>query len=222
MRIAIGAGTLSFRIGRVAMPGALLLLLLLTAAPAAWSAPAALVTDVSGEVTPEVGAFDEVDAGTVLSLGARSTLTIEHYASCEAAKVNAGAVGVRADGLDLSRASVADRWKIDCPEAVSLHQGELVGAGIVLRSADRPPRIPLAPEIVVAGGGAGFDRLRVEREGQLVWALPVRGGRVDWPKGRRFLTDQGAYLLVLDGPAGEHYARVVADSAAAGRTVLRP
>ncbi len=220
MRIAEAA--LSRRTTLAVVLGACGLLLLLATTPAAWSAPAALVTDVGGQVTPAVGAFDEVDAGTELSLGSGSTLVIEHYASCEAAKVTEGVVGVRADGLDLSRASVAERWKVDCPEVVTLHQGEMIGAGIVLRSADRPTRVPLAPDIVVAGGGSGFDSLSVEQEGKLVWTIPVRGGHVDWPKGPRFLTDQGTYLLVLTGPAGEHRAKVVADRSAAGRTVLRP
>jgi hypothetical protein len=202
--------------------GALGLAVLVLAAPAAWSAPAALVTDVAGQVTPAVGAFDEVDAGTELRLGQGSTLVIEHYASCEAAKVTAGVIGIGADGLDLSRATVAERSGIDCPEAVTLHQGEMIGAGIVLRSADRPTRVPLAPDIVIAGGGSGFDSLRVEQDGRPVWTVPVRGGRVDWPEGRRFLTDQGSYLLVLTGPAGEQSAKVRADRAAAGRTVLRP
>ncbi len=218
----IAGATLRRRVSRALLCAAAGLVPLLVAAPSAWSAPAALVTDLAGQVTPAVGVFDEVDAGTELSLGKGSTLVVEHYASCEAAKVTDGVIGVRSDGFDLSRAQVAERWKIDCPETVSLHQGEMIGAGIVLRSADRPQRIPLAPEIVVAGGGAGFDSLRVERDGQLVWTLPVRHGRVDWPKGQRFLTDQGAYLLVLAGPAGEHHARVVADRGAAGRTVLRP
>jgi hypothetical protein len=199
-----------------------LLMLLLAPAPVAAGAPAALVTEIGGDVAPEMGIYDEIDAGTELSLGQGSTLVIEHYASCEAARVTGGVVGVLANGLDLSRAAVAERWKADCPAAVSLREGDMVGAGIVLRSVDRPPRIPLAPDIVVAGGGAGFDSMRIERDGELVWTLPVRAGKVDWPEGRLFLTDQGSYLLVLAGPAGEHRAKVVADRAAHGLTVLRP
>lgn len=207
---------------RGVLPMMLLLLLAPALTAAAAGAPAALVTEVGGDVAPEVGIYDEIDAGTELSLGQGATLVIEHYASCEAAKVTGGVVGVLAKELDLTRAAVAERWDADCPEAVSLREGDMVGAGIVLRSVDRPPRIPLAPDIVVAGGGAGFDSMRIERDGEVIRTLPVRAGKVDWPEGRLFLTDQGSYLLVLAGPAGEHRAKVVADRAADGLTVLRP
>ena len=196
--------------------------LLVAATPAIAGSPAALVTDVSGEVRPAVGLFDEIESGTELEVDRGASLTLEHYASCEVAEVTGGIVAVGAEGFDLSQATVADRAKAPCPATVTVRAGEMVGAGIVLRSVDRPTRVPLAPGIVIAGGGAGFDGLRVERDGQLVWTLPVRDGRVDWPQGRRFLTDQGSYLLVLTGPAGEHRAKVVADRATSGLTVLRP
>lgn len=199
----------------------LLRCLVFAATPAIAESPAALVTDVSGEISPPVGLFHEVEVGTELRVGRGASLMLEHYAACEAATVTGGTVVIRADGLDLAQAKVADRAKTACPETVKLQAGEVVGAGIVLRGAGTP-RIPLAPEIVVAGGGPGFDSMRVEREGQLVWTIPVRTGHVEWPEGRLFLTDQGTYVLVLAGPAGEHRAKVVADRSAAGRTVLRP
>ena len=79
----------------------LLLAPALAAAAAAAGAPAALVTEVGGDVAPAVGIYDEIDAGTELSLGQGATLVIEHYASCEAAKVTGGVVGVLAKELDL-------------------------------------------------------------------------------------------------------------------------
>ena len=194
--------------------------LLLAATPAA-AGPAALVTDVSGEVSPPVGLFNEIDGGTELTVARGASLTLEHYASCEAATVTGGPVVVGEDGLDLGRADVAVRAKVDCPATISLKAGEMVGAGIVLRGAG-PPRIPLAPEIIVAGGGAGFESVRIERGGNPVRTLPVRAGRVEWPAGELFLADRAIYVLVLSGPAGEHRARVVADRDAGGLTVLRP
>jgi hypothetical protein len=198
----------------------LLSCLLLMAAPAL-AGPVALVTDVSGEVSPPVGLFHEVDAGTELTVAEGASLTLEHYASCEAATVTGGPVVVGENGLDLGRAEVAERAEVDCPAAISLRTGEMVGAGIVLRGAG-PPRIPLAPEIVVAGGGAGFESVRIMRDGNPVRTLPVRAGRAEWPAGELFLTDRATYVLVLSGDGGEHRARVVADRDARGLTVLRP
>lgn len=195
--------------------------MLLAATPALAAAQGALVTDVAGDVTPAVGLFDEIEVGTGLTLGPGARLTIEHYASCEVVTMIGGSVVVRAAGLDLRSAEVAGRADAPCPEAVALRAEETVTAGVALRGAG-PPAVPLAPEIVVAGGGAGFDSMRVERDGHLVAALPVRAGRVHWPEGRLFLTDGGTYDLVLAGPAGEHRAGVVADRDAGGRTVLRP
>jgi hypothetical protein len=194
---------------------------LVLAATPALAGPAALVTDVSGAVSPPVGLFHEVDAGTELTVERGASLTIEHYASCEAATVTGGPVVVAEWGLDLGRADVAERAEVDCPAAIALRTGEMIGAGIVLRGANQP-RIPLAPEIVIAEGGTGFESMRIERGGDPVRTLPVRAGRVEWPAGGLFLTDRATYVLVLSGPAGEHRARVVADREANGLTVLRP
>jgi hypothetical protein len=196
------------------------LCMLVAAMPAAAGEPGALVTDVSGEVAPAVQLFSEVETGTELTLGQGARLTLENYASCEAATLTGGSVVVGEIGLDLARADVAGRVEMPCAQAVTLRT-EVAGAGIVLRGAG-PPNVPLSPQIVVAGGGAGFDSMRVMRDGRTVWTVPVRAGRVEWPEGRLFLTDGGTYLLVLDGPAGEHHARVVADRYVDGRTVLRP
>jgi hypothetical protein len=210
-------GANAMRLGRA------LLVLFLAATPAVAAAPVALVTDVSGEVSPAVGLFHELEAGTELTLGAGAGLTVEHYATCEAVTVTGGSVLVRETGLDLERADVAGRTALPCAQTATLApQQDTVNAGVLLRGVAVLPRVPLVPQIVVAGGGAGFDILRVERDGRAVAALPVRAGRVEWPEGGLFLTDQAAYVLVLAGPAGEHRARVVADRGAVGRTVLRP
>ncbi len=190
------------------------------AAPA--GTPGALVTDVSGEVRPAVDLFDEVGIGTELELGAGARLTLEHYASCEAVTMVGGSVVVRETGLDLARAAVAGRAELPCAHAVTLSPEDEITASVVLRGSGLP-RVPLVPEIVVAGGGAGYDLLRIERRGgREVATLRVRAGRAEWPEGRLFLTDRTAYVLVLSGPAGEHRADVLADRGGGGRTVLRP
>lgn len=199
-----------------------ILCLLLAAAPAtAAGAPAALVTDVSGEISPGVEPFQEIDSGTELSLRPGARLTIEHYLSCEAVTMTSGSVVVHSAGLDLDRAAVAGQAEMPCAQPITLAPEDMATAGVLVRGAG-PPKIPLSPNIVIAGGGAGFDRMDLERDGQLLWTLPVRSGRVEWPEGRLFLTDQGVYSLVLVGPAGERRANVIADRGAGGRIVLRP
>ena len=59
----------------------LLCCLLIAATPAVAGSPAALVTDVAGEVGPAVDLYDELEAGTELTLGAGARLTLEHYTS---------------------------------------------------------------------------------------------------------------------------------------------
>jgi hypothetical protein len=201
-----------------------ILSLLLAAAPAVAlsdTEPVALVTDRSGQVSPAVELYDEVEAGTRLTLGPGASLSLEHYASCEAATVIGGSVLVQDTGLDLAGAEVADLAEAPCAQAVMLRSEDMVGAGIVLRGTWLP-RVPLAPRIVVAGGGAGMDLMRIERDEGEVAALPVRAGRVAWPETDLILADQTDYVLVLSGPAGEHRAKVVADRHAGGWTVLRP
>lgn len=198
------------------------MLLTAVATAAAAGPPGALVTDVSGEVAPAVGLFDEIEVGTELALGAGARLTLEHYASCEAVTMVGGSVVVREGGLDLARADVAGRAELPCAHAVMLRPEDEITASVVLRGHG-PVRVPLVPEIVIAGGGIGYDFLRIERQGgREVAALPVRAGRAEWPEGRLYLTDRTPYVLVLSGPAGEHRAGVLADRRAGGRTVLRP
>ena len=62
----------------------------------------ALVTDVTGDVSPEIYAFDEVPAGTVIDLGTGGELSLTFYPTCSDVTLRGGKVTIGDDTISTS------------------------------------------------------------------------------------------------------------------------
>src|SRR5690625_7931921 len=95
--------------------------------------PVALVLDVQGDVSRQVRVFDEIDAGTTLTLGSGGALTIEHYVICEQVTFRGGTLVVEEEALNLDEARLVARRPVECPEVVQLPD-PTANAGVIVRN----------------------------------------------------------------------------------------
>lgn len=197
--------------------------LALIAGPALAGPPAALIIDVTGSVSPEIEAFDEVEAGTELTLSGGAELTLSHYGTCDEVSVRGGSIEVGTLDLGLARTTVVSRSRADCSEPVSLSETDTASASVIMRNFEQLPKVPLSPAIVISGKKrAGFDAMAILRGDKQIATLTVAQGKVAWPTDGLYLSNGTKYVLVLTGRSGEHRATVVADRERSGRVVLRP
>lgn len=187
--------------------------------------PVALVLDVTGNVSPEVQAFDEIDAGTELTLKEGASLTVEHYQICEQVTLRGGSLMVGTESLGLDNARFVARRPVECPEIVQLPSPSM-NAGVIVRNVasawrhDAPPRIGLRPSVLVPGSDGARD-LRIEKDGEEVATLAIVDGQSLWPEGARQLAAGERYELILSDGAATHRVEVVTDGDARARLVLR-
>lgn len=196
----------------------------LLAPAAALADPAALVIDAQGTVAPEVGAFEDVEAGTTLTLGADGEVIVSHYKACEEiTATGAGTISIEAEALVLDGVTVTDRLAVDCPSAVALASADTASATVVIRDVVPLAKVPLVPEIVLVGANAAkFDSLELMRGKTPVKTLTVKDRFVEWPTEGLILSDRKKYKLILTGPGARATAEVVADKRISSRVVLRP
>jgi hypothetical protein len=191
-------------------------------ATASAQAPAALVVDITGPSDPAVEAFDELEVGARVTLGAQSEITVMHYASCRELSLRGGAVVVGADGLDYPGARLLGGRAGDCPAQVTVHESSLVGAGVVLRSVKPRPAVSPTPSFLLAIAGQAYDELRIQTSCEVIARRPIRSARVAWEAGDAPLTP-GDYTVVLAGEGQMmHAARIRVTADGPGLIVLRP
>lgn len=185
--------------------------------------PKALVIDVLGTTSPQVEAFEEIGAGTVIQLSGGSELTLSYYATCDEITFRNGTVTIENDRLLMDGGEIISRVAGDCPEQVALAAADVTNAAIITRAVINRPRVSLKPSVGIAGTDAGnFTTLRVQSAKGTIITLPVNGRRVVWPAEAPSLTSGMEYVFVLSGPDLQtRAAKVVADSDVTGLTVLR-
>ena len=183
----------------------------------------ALVIDVVGDVSPAVGAFEDVAVGTKFVLTATAELTISHYSACEELTVRGGEVQVLDKTLELVGSEVVDRVQVDCPEAIALAAADTASATVVVRNFSELPKVPLSPSIVLVGASADdCDTFTLLRDNNKIVDLEIRDRQVVWPEAGLYLSDRTKYSVSLTGPGGEFGAEIVADKRTSARVVLRP
>lgn len=194
----------------------------LLAAPAAAQEPAALVIDVTGPTTPAVGAFDELPAGASLELGAKTEITLSHYASCEEVALRGGTVKVLPADVGYSGSTVLSAVKTECPQPVKMHKSDLIGAVVVLRSVKPRPEVSQTPNFLVAVHEGDYDRISIQLGTDVLVSRKLTGPRVIWNRTDPPLKP-GEYTVILSG-AGDrmHAAQIKVAPGGSGTLVLRP
>ncbi len=185
--------------------------------------PAALVLDISGQVDPEVGLFDEVADGTVLKLGKDAHLTLSHYGICEEVALVGGTVSIGREKLDLEGSQVESRTPVQCPDTIVMSAADLVNMSVTLRSAKQARVMAPTPDFVLAGKwGKQFDRLDVHSKSGRMATMSVSDGQASWPEDVAPLTVGETYVVILNGPGAQQYAaRIEVTGEPQGMTVLK-
>jgi hypothetical protein len=96
-------------------------------------APAALVLEAAGAVTPALQPFTEVPEGTTVTIGPGGKLVLQHYHTCRVVTVEGGRIVVGVETYATSGVSPTQEVRRPCPRTYRLARPGEAG-GTVLRS----------------------------------------------------------------------------------------
>jgi len=181
----------------------LLAILIVTFTPVLAAQPVALITEVTGKVTPALDAFTEVEAGSSIDLGTDGRLEFLHYPTCQKVIAEGGKLSLTAENFRVSKGKIVDISKAECPQRVQLASNEAGAgiAGVVLRGAPKGPlKVSQRPRFLLLGAAAGqFKSLEVMNAGKSVLVMPLNGAPLIWPEAGEPLQPSGDYVAVLTG-----------------------
>jgi hypothetical protein len=190
---------------RAAVWGALAAFGLIAAAQSAVAQsepPVGLVMALTGSTSPPVAAMAEIPAGTPLRLAPDAQLTFLHYGRCKLVTVSGGTLSLSRTEFQTDGQIVADKDG-PCPRLHSLGGGQAgtVTGGMMMRGGGELPRLPLDPEIIVAGNGSNDIKAAAiyaedKFEAPLV-QMPVSGHTLLLPAAGERLAPNGRYVLRL-------------------------
>src|SRR5712671_1943629 len=166
-------------------------------APAGAAEPNAvgIVMRVTGDTDPNLPPREEIPANTVIKLGPGAELTFLHYPpTCELVTVAGGTVKLTKTAFTTD-GEVKSQQNRPCPRVYELSG---TGGGWVARDL---LRLPIAPEIILAGNRAGeVTEAAVYEKGQpdrLLYSLELAEQRATPPASAAPLEPNHRYLLRL-------------------------
>ena len=180
-------------------------LALFGAAQAQSAAPGvALAMAISGDISPPVQAFSEIESSAVLQLGDSSSITFVHYEKCTMVSVTGGEVRLSEGRYSVQGGKITKEQKVTCPRPVRLAEGgKVMSATMIMRST--PKIIPSMPRFVIAGHGSGrVTAVKIVRDEQAIARLPVVDNATIWPTSLPALSDGQTYDVYGQNNAGEH------------------
>ncbi|MEM9060634.1 MAG: hypothetical protein AAGD13_09245 [Pseudomonadota bacterium] len=193
---------------------------------AAAADPRALVTDVIGTTTPEIFAFDEIDAGTTIVLGASSEVRLTFYPTCEDVAVRGGEIAIFDTHMTIEGdGELLEYIEGNCPSAVKLTESDIINAAVISRAMNVriDPEISLRPVVGVGGANAGaFHTIIVTGSRGMRVAMPIVGRKGVWPADAEPLKNGKKYGIAIIGDTVKpRVAKVIANSDAPELLVLR-
>jgi hypothetical protein len=161
----------------------------------------ALITEVSGTITPALEAFTEVEAGSAIDLGSDGHIEFLHYPTCQKVVAEGGRLSVTVENFRVNKGQIIDISKAECPQRVQLASNEAGAgiAGVVLRgAADVTLKVSQRPRFLLLGAAAGqFKTLAVLQGGTSLLVLPLDGKPLIWPETKDPLPPAGDYVVEL-------------------------
>ncbi len=184
----------------------LFMIFCLTGRSGAAAEPVALALDISGEVTPPIEAFSEIEAGNSFELGAESRLEFLHYPTCQRVVVEGGRLNLSAENFRVNKGKVIDISRAECPQRVKLAMDQSSSGigGVVLRGADsKALKVSRRPAFMLFGSELRrFTRLQVKQGPKTVLEADLPQKPLFWPENQPELAAGGDYTVQLSGPDG--------------------
>lgn len=173
--------------------------------------PAAMLESIADVPAGDLDAFDYLDAGQTIALGARGRATIAYFENCRVEQIRGGTVTVgttesRVAGGQLNARTIACKGT----KPIVVAEAREAGGGVSRAfPTDRWSEWSLksARPIFKWSGGAGAPAHRVtvseleQRPGRVVWTGSARGSHVAYPGGAPSLVPGMPYLVKIEGPA---------------------
>ena len=163
------------------------------------AAPAALVLEASGGITPAVRPYTEIVGETTLTLSRGARVAFLHYQTCRTVAVSGGSLTVTTAAYSIAGGTKESDVRSPCPRKVSVRGGGELG-GAVFRSMPGRAGVTLQPEasFVLVGPRAGeFSTARITRDDSRIVEGPIQDKVFRWPAGAAPLAPSTAYELVL-------------------------
>lgn len=160
----------------------------------AWAgAGVALLTVVSGPVTPVMEPFSEIPSDTRFSLGHEASIQFLHYTACEEVTVQRGKVLVTESGFSVDGGRVTRRALPCRHETVPQESGGQLSlfiweSGSVLmrgtQDAQHPDYLTLPANsvfILLGKRANSFSTVQVVQAGKPRAEIPVKARKMEWP-----------------------------------------
>lgn len=185
--------------------------------------PAALVLETSGQITPEVAPYDEIDEGVSIDLGTSAAIRLIHYGACEEIGFIGGRIRIGHQAVESDGSKIGSRTPVTCPDTVAVQAAELVNMTTILRSFRPIKVIPGRPEFILSGSWPDqFDRIEVHARDGMVTTVAIEGGRATWSGDATSLLPGETYAVVLKGPAArQHAAHFMVSGDLEGKVLLK-
>ena len=162
--------------------------------------PAALVTEVSGSVTPAVSPFSELAAGTQLNLGADGKLVFDDYYSCTEVTVMGGRVEFAAKGYKTSAGAKTSEERVPCKQEVVLKASGEASTQLMrgLEPSSQVPWLSIRPSFVLVGARSqSFAAASITQKNTQIRTVKLTGPRLDWPADVQPLTVGSYYEITF-------------------------
>jgi hypothetical protein len=177
--------------------------LLLTHSLTYGQTPSALVLEMDGNSTPPLQPYNEIAAGSMISLSDTSQLVFLHYTTCRTVNVIGGIIVFDVNTYTLTGESKRSDMRSPCPRTVRLKaEGETAGA-IIRKVPYVSHTFSPQPNFLLVGIRASdFTSIRIFKDDREVLQSPIDGRWFRWPKGVTPLTKGEVYQLNLIPKSG--------------------
>jgi hypothetical protein len=169
------------------------------------STAVALLTAISGSVSPNMNPFSEIPANTSFALADDATVQFLHYVACEEVTVIGGIVVLTQTGYTVEGGKTEPRH-LPCRREKVQQAGSKFdltiweSGAVLLRGETRDPAefLKLPPKTVffiVGDRAKTFSTIRLTRQGVLLAETPAQTRRFTWPEG--ILKENGEYKMLF-------------------------